>query len=171
MPAITPEWVQMMASYNRWQNECMLEAMESLSDADLRKDRGAFWGSILGTANHLLWGDQMWLSRLSPGATAPTVGLKDSADLAPTLGAWEAERFRTDGRFVLWAKELKTVSLAGDLSWYSGAAGMEKRAPLSLIVTHVFNHQTHHRGQIHAMLTQAGAKTSDTDLFLMPGFL
>ena len=171
MPAITPEWVQMMASYNRWQNECMLEAMESLSDADLRKDRGAFWGSILGTANHLLWGDQMWLSRLSPDATAPAVGLKDSAKLTPTLGAWEAERFRTDGRFVLWAKDLKAVSLTGDLSWYSGAAGMDKRAPLSLIVTHVFNHQTHHRGQIHAMLTQAGAKTSDTDLFLMPGFL
>jgi len=57
--------------------------------------------------------------------------------------------------------------LAEDLTWFSGAANREVRAPLRLLVTHFFNHQTHHRGQVHAMLTAAGQETGDTDLFLV----
>ena len=68
-----------------------------------------------------------------------------------------------------WAHGLDDVALAGDLTWYSGAAGREVSRPMAMLVTHFFNHGTHHRGQVHAMLTAAGMRTDDTDLFMMPG--
>lgn len=166
MNLVTTEWVRMMARYNRWQNQRMSSAMEGLSLPALTKDRGAFFGSILATANHLIWADLIWLSRLDGGA-GPGCGMPEGLDLTPTHAAWSAERFRADGRLTAWAEGVRQVELAGDLTWYSGAAGREISRPMGLIVTHVFNHQTHHRGQIHAMLTAAGVKTEDTDLFLM----
>ncbi|WP_375172767.1 DinB family protein [Pseudooceanicola sp.] len=166
MTMITTEWVRMMARYNRWQNERMERAMAGLSLAALTKDRGAFFGSILATANHLVWGDLMWLSRLDGGA-GPGCGMKEGLTLTPTHGAWSAERFRTDGRLTAWAEGLSQVDLAGNLTWIPSSTGQERTRPMGLIVTHVFNHQTHHRGQIHAMLTAAGAQVEDTDLPFM----
>jgi uncharacterized damage-inducible protein DinB len=168
MAMISGDWVRMMAQYNHWQNSVMAQSMSSLTPAQLTEDRGAFFGSILGTANHLLWGDQMWMSRFDGGAV-PEVGVKDSAAMLPTGDAWAADRQRMDQRITLWAQGLSAVALASDLTWYSGAAGRELSRPMSLCVSHFFNHQTHHRGQIHAMLTSFGAKTQDSDLFLMPG--
>lgn len=165
---ITPAYCVMMARYNSWQNTCMRRAMAQLSEAELTLDRGAFFGSILGTANHLIWGDRMWMSRFS-NVEKPSVSIKESRGLNPTSAAWEAERFRLDGRIELWAEELSSVDLMGNLTWFSGAVGREVTKPYALCIVHMFNHQTHHRGQVHAMLTAAGAKTEDTDLFIMPG--
>jgi uncharacterized damage-inducible protein DinB len=67
-----------------------------------------------------------------------------------------------------WADRLEAAALAGELTWFSGAIGAEVRKPRWLLVTHMFNHQTHHRGQVHCMLTQAGGRPRDTDLPLMP---
>ena len=67
-----------------------------------------------------------------------------------------------------WADQLEDASLAGELTWFSGAIKAEVRKPKWLLVTHMFNHQTHHRGQVHCMLTQTGSKPGDTDLPLMP---
>ncbi|MEZ5861079.1 MAG: DinB family protein [Geminicoccaceae bacterium] len=67
-----------------------------------------------------------------------------------------------------WARGLDPGWLAGELSWHSGAIGREVTRPRALLVAHLFNHQTHHRGQVHAMLTAAGAKTGPTDLPFMP---
>ncbi|MGI3171585.1 DinB family protein [Pseudooceanicola sp. C21-150M6] len=170
MQTLDPQWVRMMARYNRWQNEAMGRAMESLPPAELTKDRGAFFGSILATANHLLWGDTMWISRFD-GGPGPGVTAKGGLTLTLTAAVWGAERFRLDGRITAWAEAATAVSLTGTLSWYSGAAKRDIVAPMMLVVTQMFNHQTHHRGQIHAMLTAAGVKTEDTDLFLMPGML
>jgi uncharacterized damage-inducible protein DinB len=170
MNLITTEWVRMMARYNRWQNESMGRAMEGLSLAALTRDRKAFFGSILATANHIIWADTMWLSRLD-GLAGPGCDMQSGLQLTPTFAAWSAERFRADGRLTTWAEGLSQVDLAGNLTWYSGAIGAEVTRPMGLIVTHMFNHQTHHRGQIHAMLTAAGAKTEDTDLFLMNDIL
>ena len=74
-----------------------------------------------------------------------------------------------DKAITAWADQVSADWLASDLSWYSGAAGRDMVSPVWFCVTHFFNHQTHHRGQVHAMLTAAGAKPDDTDLFLMPG--
>jgi uncharacterized damage-inducible protein DinB len=164
---ISPEWVRMMARYNQWQNDCMGRAMESLPPEAATQDRGAFFGSILGTANHLIWADMMWLSRLQ-GGEGPGFTPEEALKQFPTVAAWSAERFRVDGRLKTWAEELRAVDLAGDIRWYSGVMGREMAMPLGQVVTHVFNHQTHHRGQIHVMLTAAGAKTDDTDLIFMP---
>lgn len=164
---IDRSYVLRMARYNAWQNRHMKGAMESLTDAALREERGAFFGSILGTANHLLWGDMLWMSRFD-GGSAPKGGIPESPGLTPTLAEWGTERFRTDGRILKWAEGLSSPALTGSLSWHSGALGREVTKPQALCVMHFFNHQTHHRGQIHAMLTAAGATTHDTDLFIMP---
>ena len=167
MTMITPDWVRMMAHYNRWQNTCMARAMDSLSPDALTQDRGAFFGSILATANHLIWADMLWLARFQ-GDEGPKFTPQEALTLTPTAAAWSAERFRLDGRLTTWAEGLHSVDLAGDFKWYSGAMGREIAMPFGQVITHVFNHQTHHRGQIHAMLTAAGAKTDDTDLIFMP---
>ncbi len=77
------------------------------------------------------------------------------------------ERGRADGNITLWAHKVDDAWLGEDLVWFSGAANREIRAPKRLLVSHFFNHQTHHRGQAHAMLTAAGQETGDTDLFLL----
>jgi uncharacterized damage-inducible protein DinB len=78
-----------------------------------------------------------------------------------------AAREQADADITRWAAKVDDAWLADDLTWFSGAANREIRAPLRLLVTHFFNHQTHHRGQVHAMLTAAGQETGDTDLFLL----
>jgi uncharacterized damage-inducible protein DinB len=164
---INPGYVLTMARYNAWQNRQMKEAMETLSDDALRTDRGAFFGSIMATANHILWGDRMWMSRFQ-GQEPPKDGIEASTTITPTYAVWSAERFRMDGRILLWAEKLQALDLVGDLTWYSGFMKKDVTRPVGALVAHMFNHQTHHRGQIHAMLTAAGAKAPVSDLFFMP---
>nr|WP_204115156.1 DinB family protein [Shimia biformata] len=164
---ISPEFCRTMARYNAWQNRQIQTACAGMTETELRTDRGAFFGSILATLNHLLWGDMIWMSRFD-GGPAPRGGIRESPDLCPTFAVWSADRFRMDGRIRQWAGGLHNLDLAGDLVWFSGAAGREVSKPVALCVTHMFNHQTHHRGQVHAMLTAAGQTPGDTDLFLMP---
>lgn len=156
-----------MARYNAWQNRQITGFAEALPAEETTRDRGAFFGSILGTLNHLLWGDLMWMSRFDGGA-APAAPGADSPTLHPTIADWSAERFRTDGRIRRWADGLRNVDLQGSLSWYSGVVGAEVSKPVALCVVGFFNHQTHHRGQVHAMLTAAGSDAPVSDLFLMP---
>lgn len=165
---IDPRYVRTMARYNSWQNGQLMPVFEALTKADLVADRGAFFGSLLGTANHLLWGDMMWMSRFDKAVKPPPGGLAESTSLQPTAQSWAAERFRLDGRIMLWAERLRALDLKADLTWYSGVARREMRAPLATCVIHFFNHQTHHRGQIHAMLTAAGRQAPVSDFFLMP---
>ncbi|MFU8865100.1 MAG: DinB family protein [Rhodobacterales bacterium] len=164
---INPAYVLTMARYNAWQNKQMKAAMEELSEDALRKERGAFFGSIMATANHILWADRMWMARLL-GKTPPQEGMQQSTTLTPTYAVWSAERFRMDGRILLWAEKCTALDLVGELRWYSGVLGREASRPVGLVLTHMFNHQTHHRGQIHAMLTEAEAKAPVSDLIFMP---
>jgi uncharacterized damage-inducible protein DinB len=83
------------------------------------------------------------------------------------FAALSAAREKSDADISRWAAKVDNAWLDEDLTWFSGAANREVRAPLRLLVTHFFNHQTHHRGQVHAMLTAAGQQTGDTDLFLL----
>jgi uncharacterized damage-inducible protein DinB len=160
-------YVRRMAHYNRWQNENLYRAADRLSDDERRRERGAFFGSIHATLNHLLWADRMWMSRFAD-VPAPDGGIPQSVSLH---GEWEElKRARKDfdGTIIGWAGRLDPEWLAGDLTWYSGAAKKELTKPKWLLVTHLFNHQTHHRGQVHCMLTQAGQKPDATDLPFMP---
>ena len=103
------------------------------------------------------------------GWDKPAVGIADSPRLMAEWPAYRTVRAEADARILDWAGRLDDAALQGDLAWYSGAIGADVRRPLALCVQHFFNHQTHHRGQVHAMLTAAGARPGDTDLFVMPG--
>lgn len=166
---IEPGYVRMMARYNAWQNRQLSDALDGVPLDVLRADHGAFFGSILGTLNHILWADRMWMSRLAPDLqAAPMGGIDKSTELCPTFGGWDAERFAMDGVLTRWAKGLHSVDLVGDLIWFSGASGAEVTRPLAACVIHMFNHQTHHRGQVHAMLTKSNIKAPVSDLVFMP---
>jgi uncharacterized damage-inducible protein DinB len=156
-----------MARYNAWQNINLLGAADSLEDEARLRDRGAFFGSIAATLSHLLWGDRVWMSRFAVG-DLPGGGIEGSALLYRDWAVYKRERATTDAAILDWASRLEDGDLDRDLTWYSGAAGRQVSRPFALLVTHFFNHQTHHRGQVHAMLTAAGARPGETDLFLMP---
>jgi len=156
-------YVQRMARYNRWQNENLYGVADRLSAAERACERGAFFGSIHKTLNHLLWADQVWMHRFA-GTPKPQGGIAESVSL---FGDWErlkAARADFDQTIVDWADTVEPQWLAADHSYFSGAIGREVTKPRWILVTHMFNHQTHHRGQVHCMLTQAGGKPSDTDL-------
>ncbi len=163
---ISVEHVRTMARYNEWQNRSIYGAAASLPDAERRRDRGAFFGSIHGTLSHLLWGDRMWMSRFL-GNERREATIKESASLFPDWDVLARERVAFDQSLIAWADALDPAWLYGNLVWFSGASQARREKPLWFLVTHFFNHQTHHRGQVHAMLTQAGAKPDDTDLMLL----
>jgi uncharacterized damage-inducible protein DinB len=163
---ISPAFVATMAAYNAEMNRRLYAAAGRLSDDARRLPRGAFWGTIHGTLCHLLWGDRMWMARFD-GWEKPAAGIKDSAALVPDFAGLQQARFEADERISSWAARVSEPWLAEDLVWYSGAARQEMRSPRGLLVAHFFNHQTHHRGQVHALITAAGEHTGDTDLFLV----
>jgi uncharacterized damage-inducible protein DinB len=163
---ITPAYVRTMAAYNAEMNRRLYGAAQRLSDAERRAPRGAFWGSIHGTLVHILWGDTQWMSRFADwqGSGVP---IKQSDHFVEDFAALAVARDKADTGIALWAEGVDDAWLSTDLVWFSGGAQREIRAPKRLLVTHFFNHQTHHRGQVHALLTAAGQQTGDTDLFLV----
>nr|WP_323779496.1 DinB family protein [Amylibacter sp.] len=164
--ALSPDWLRMMARYNSWQNGWMIPAADGLSDAARRLDRGAFFGSIAGTLSHVLWADQMWMGRFD-GGPSPKGSGATSAALFSDWAEYQAERRTMDARIEAWANGMDAAQCAGDITWYSGLMKADVVRPKEMVFTHFFNHQTHHRGQVHAMLTAAGVSTTDTDLFYM----
>lgn len=165
---ITAEACRTLARYNRWQNQSLLAAASTLDDAARRMDRGAFFRSVQGTLSHLMWGDHIWMSRFD-GWEKPRVSLAESADWITGWDDLTSRRRITDARIIRWTEALHDETLAGSLTWFSGVLGREVEKPLALCVLHFFNHQTHHRGQVHGLVTAAGAAPGDTDLFAMPG--
>lgn len=165
-PFINPAFVETMAAYNAEMNRRVYAAAGRLSDDERRLPRGAFWGTIHGTLCHVLWGDRMWMSRFD-GWERPAVAIADSATLIPDFDALCEARIAADAAICEWAARVTPSWLAEEQVWYSGAARREMTSSRSFLVTHFFNHQTHHRGQAHALITAAGEQTGDTDLFLV----
>ncbi|MCR4376820.1 MAG: DinB family protein [Rhodospirillales bacterium] len=149
---------QIMARFNRWANERLFEVIVGLDDATYRKDSGAFFGSIHATLNHLLVVDRVWTSRI----LGEYHGI-ESLDqiLHDDLTTLTAARRAMDEHLILLVDRL-SVGLDGGLGkevLYRTLKGGEKHAsPAHHIFLTLFNHQTHHRGQIHCLLTQAGIK-------------
>lgn len=159
-------YIRTMAAYNEEMNRRVFAAAGALSEAERKGDMGAFWGSIEGTLNHLLWADQMWMSRFTDWPK-PAVGLSKSATLMPDFLSLAIARTETDTKLRTWADSVDEQWLSEEQTWFSMAANREIRAKRTLLLTHLFNHQTHHRGQVHAMLTGLGQRVGDTDLFLI----
>ncbi len=160
---ISTDWCRMMAAYNAEMNRRLYAAAAELPDAARRQDRGAWFGSIHGTLCHLLWGDRQWMSRFA-GWDKPPPGQGTKPPLIEDFTALRAAREADDARLEAWAETLTPDWLGGDLAWFSGASQREMAQKRWVLVTHLFNHQTHHRGQAHDLITQAGVRPAATDL-------
>ncbi|MFT7191337.1 MAG: putative damage-inducible protein DinB [Sulfitobacter sp.] len=161
------EYVLTMARYNCWQNENLLSSANEFSDEERQKERGSFFGSIQKTFSHIFWGDMVWMSKFEE-TLKPDGGITDSTDLISSWHWFRGARQTLDARILTWAHEVTSDWFEGDLSWHSGAMGRDISRPKKTLVIQIFNHQTHHRGQIHAMMTAAGARPDDTDVPFMP---
>ncbi|OIQ80548.1 DinB family protein [mine drainage metagenome] len=164
--------LQLLATYNRWMNEKVYAAAGTLSDEELARDRGAFFGSILGTLNHLVVGDTLWLQRFARhprvgGPLAPVLALPAPAALDATVFAHLPElqrrRAELDAWIVDWIPTIGEPDLDGALA-YANTKGQPQSRNFGGLLLHVFNHQTHHRGQVTTLLAQAGVDVGVTDL-------
>ncbi len=165
---ITSDFVRTMARYNAWQNKSIYGAASQLDDADRKKDRGAFFGSIHETLSHLLWGDQIWMARFA-GTPAPSASsIQESRSMIDAWSELTSQREAFDEKLLDWSDVVNEEFLNGELSWFSGALNKHVTRQTGMLVTHMFNHQTHHRGQVNTMILQAGCRLDDTDLFAMP---
>jgi uncharacterized damage-inducible protein DinB len=163
---ITPDYCQLMARYNRWMNERLYALCSAMTDAERERDRGAFFGSIHGTLNHLLWGDRMWLGRfVGPVCTYSPFG----ADMFPRFAELSAERSATDEAIARWAAAVSREWLEKPLAYTSVVDGKTRRLPAWIAAVHMFNHGTHHRGQLTTLMKQAGVDPGVTDLPWIPG--
>src|SRR5512147_401820 len=158
---IDAEYCQTMAAYNDWMNRKVYRAAAGLTDAERKADRGAFFRSLHSTLNHLLWADRVWLRRFN-GKDYP-VG-KMGADLYDSFDELVDARRAMDDEIGAWAAQLDGAQLAGTLTWFSKVAQCEMSRPRWLCVMQMFNHQTHHRGQVTTLLMQAGVDPGVTDL-------
>ncbi len=159
---ISPGYVRTLAAYNAEMNRSIYSSAATLTEAQRREELGAFFGSVHATLSHLCWADAAWMHRFAgwanPGGN-PRAGAAMHADWA----AMRALRVEQDARIAAWADALDAADLDGDLTW-TNSRGLTNTKPRWLLVTHMFNHGTHHRGQVHALLTRLGAPVENTDL-------
>lgn len=159
------DYIRLMARYNAEMNRRWLAAAGRLTEDQRRADRGAFFGSIHGTFNHLLWADRVWLSRLT-GSAPPDHPRADSAQFVRDWGALVALRLETDRALLSWAETVTLAFLRQPVHWFAGTPAAFESTQ-ALCVVHMFTHQTHHRGQIHALLTGFGQDTDATSVWVL----
>jgi uncharacterized damage-inducible protein DinB len=155
--------VVMFAGYNRWANERLYEAASKLSDKDYRADRGAFFKSVHGTLNHLLVADRIWMSRFTGEGD---VASRLDVILHEDFGELRAARRAEDERILRYANSLTDADLAGWFRYRTITNPVEMEQQLAHALDHFFNHQTHHRGQAHALLTAITGTAPSFDLIL-----
>lgn len=151
---------QMMARYNRLANELLYDCCARLSDVERKKNRQAFFKSIHNTLNHIMVGDRNWMTRFE-GGIASSAHL--DAILYDDFDELRAARVREDERIERFVAGLSEEFLAGEIAWVN-TEGKSNRKPTRMLLAHLFNHETHHRGQVHDMLSQAGITTPVLDL-------
>jgi uncharacterized damage-inducible protein DinB len=156
---MTAIWGQ-YARYNRLANETLYAVCAGLPGADYRRDLGAFFGSVHGTLNHLLVGDTIWMARFE-GGSHPSTGL--DAILFEEFDVLRQAREQMDRRIEDFFSALPAEFERGRVR-YINNAGFDSQDPLSVILPHFFNHQTHHRAQVHTLLSQLGHKPPVLDL-------
>ncbi|MVT52802.1 damage-inducible protein DinB [Bradyrhizobium yuanmingense] len=163
---ISADYCRLMARYNTWQNASLVTTVDGLTHEDRWKDRGAFFRSIAATLNHLYWADALILERLK-GNARPEETIKHSLTSPSDWEAFKALRLQRNEEIEAWSARLRDADLNGMLVWYPGDGSTRIEKPKTLVAIQLFNHQTHHRGQVHAMLTAAGADPEPTDIHLL----
>ena len=152
-----------LARYNAWANHKLYRAVEALPDAEFRADRGVFFKSLRGTLNHILAADRIWMARFT-GAKPGTLRL--DTILHDDFESLHAARQAEDTRLIGFVDGLDAAALAGTFTYQRTTSLETYVAELGPALDHVFNHQTHHRGQAHAVLTGLGAEAPALDLAL-----
>lgn len=170
LATLTPAYCQVLARYNRWMNEKLYEGCGRLTDEERKLDRGAFFKSIHATLNHLLLADHVWLGRLTGAALqddwlGPHAIRTLDQELHADFTELRAARAQIDNELEAWAKALTLEELAADLRYFR--MGVVNECPFWFAAAQMFNHQTHHRGQVTVLLMQAGHDPGVTDLFAM----
>jgi uncharacterized damage-inducible protein DinB len=154
----------LLADYNAWANGRVYRMAARLSDVDYRRDAGAYFRSLHGTLNHLLVADRVWLRRLTGNGPQPAA-LNEI--LFDDLSELSAARAAEDSRLIGYVASLSDAQLEED-SDYRTLSGAPQRQRRRDILAHVFNHQTHHRGQAHAILTTLGVREPEPlDLLIL----
>ncbi|MGC1178499.1 MAG: DinB family protein [Methyloceanibacter sp.] len=154
---------EMLAAYNAWANERLYGAAAVLFDADYRADHGAFFGSVHGTLNHLLVGDRIWMHRLTGEGSSPTAL---DAILHEDFVGLRAARQAEDARIIAYVASLTPAEFDRTIRYRTISNPADIEQQLSLALLHVFNHQTHHRGQVHCLLTRIADDAPSLDLIL-----
>ncbi|OCQ22252.1 diguanylate cyclase [Pseudoalteromonas luteoviolacea] len=166
---------KLLAKYNLWMNKKIYETADTLPEPVLEKDRGAFFGSIIATLNHILVGDTIWLKRFSNHSTPlPSLEYMKCIEypkalnqvIHPHFNDLMQARYKMDRLIEEFASELTHDMLNATLA-YQSTTGAHFNKNFGHLVQHFFNHQTHHRGQVSALLYQAGVNIGDTDLLLL----
>jgi uncharacterized damage-inducible protein DinB len=167
---------QFLARYNRWFNARLFDACEQLSDADRRRDRGAFFGSITASLNHLLWADRLWLRRFATQGVAfpalvsellelPT-GALHNAVIHEEWAELRKTREALDAAIETWVRDMPPDFPFRTMQ-YTNTKSVLREHPAWQGLTHFFNHQTHHRGQVTTLLSQAGVDVGLTDIIAL----
>ncbi|VVC76614.1 hypothetical protein AQUSIP_19370 [Aquicella siphonis] len=159
------EYFQTLARYNRWANIRLYDACGKLPENEYLLDRKAFFHSIHGTLNHLLVCDRLWLGRLKFRESGITS--LDQMLYADFKSLWSA-RQAEDERIIELIDGMTESALNGLLK-FKTLAGKESAMGLRWLLGHLFNHHTHHRGQVHAMLSQAGSEPPALDIYYFMG--
>ena len=167
--------IRLLAHYNRWMNDKVYEVAGKLDAAALEADCGAFFGSVLGTLNHIMVGDTIWLKRLGTHpANHRSLDVVRRAErpsaldkiLFRDLALLSQQRNALDATIIAWTSELTEPDLDHVLE-YQNMKGLPQRKRFGSLVLNLFNHQTHHRGQATTLLAQAGLDVGVTDLLAM----
>jgi uncharacterized damage-inducible protein DinB len=165
-----------LARYNRWFNDRLFGACEQLPDAERNRDRGAFFRSIHGSLNHILWADRLWLQRFAsqgwafPALAGELLQVPEGAVHATVLHEdWaqlRAARGELDVAIEKWVADMPADFLLSTMR-YGNTKGVQREHPAWQAMTHFFNHQTHHRGQVTTLLSQAGIDVGLTDIIAL----
>jgi uncharacterized damage-inducible protein DinB len=152
---------QMFGHYNAWANTRLYDAAVRLTDEQYRADRGAFFKSVHGTLNHLLATDRIWMQRFTGEGDAPN---RLDAILFETFDDLRAAREAEDRRIVDYVDGLDDVRISGTIKYRRISSPEQFEQQLALALAHWFNHQTHHRGHVHALLTGLVGEAPELDL-------
>jgi uncharacterized damage-inducible protein DinB len=157
------EHFELMATYNTWANTRLYRMASQLSDEQYRRDVGAYFKNLHGTLNHLLGTDRIWMSRLTGAGAAPT---RLDAILFEGLAELAEARRAEDERIASYVGSSSDAQLEGTVEYRTGKGPQQQK--LREVLAHLFNHQTHHRGQAHGILTALGVKEPESlDLLQM----
>jgi len=163
---------QLFSEYNLLMNQRIYGAASRLSDNELNRDSGAFFRSIIGTLNHIMVGDIIWLKRFSSHPSCEhTLSYISQLNnpkaldslLYRELAQLEIERVKLDNIIIRWINGLSAQDIKDSITYYN-MAGDKFNKPFASLISHLFLHQVHHRGQVTTLLAQLDVNFGDTDL-------